>query len=224
MGRTLRSLAAASVAAAVWAGLAGAVAAGDVTATVRDESGQPVEDAVVAAVPEGQGVIPPAGRGHETVDQINLEFVPYVKAILVGSPVYFPNKDNVRHHVYSFSPAKRFELPLYAGTPAEPIVFDRAGIVTIGCNIHDWMVGHVYVAATPHLAVTGADGRARLSDLPGGRYAVRVWHPRMEGSEDVTSRPVSLERAGSVDLTWQVKLRPALRPRRAPVPGQRGYR
>jgi plastocyanin len=223
MGRTLRSLAAASLAAAVWAGLGGAAAAGDVQATVRDESGQPVEDAVVSAVPESRGAAP-SGSGREIVDQINLEFVPYVKAILVGTPVYFPNKDNVRHHVYSFSPAKRFELPLYVGTPAEPVVFDRAGIVTIGCNIHDWMIGHVYVAATPHLATTGADGRARLGDLPGGRYAVRVWHPRMEGSEDGTSRPVSLERAGSVDVTWQLKLRPALRPRRAPVPGQRSYR
>jgi plastocyanin len=224
MAWTLRSLAAAAVAAAVWVGLGGAAAAGDVTTTVRDESGQPVEDAVVTALPEGRVVTPPSSPGREIVDQINLEFVPYVKPILVGTPVYFPNKDNVRHHVYSFSPAKRFELPLYVGTPAEPVVFDRAGIVTIGCNIHDWMIGHVYVAATPHLATTGADGRARLGDLPGGRYAVRAWHPRMEGPEDGTSRHVSLERAGSVDLTWQLKLRPALRPRRAPVPGQRGYR
>jgi hypothetical protein len=224
MGRTLRSLTAASVAAVVWAGLGSSVGAGDVAATVRDERGQPVEDAVVSAVPEGRGVAPPPGRGREIVDQINLEFVPYVKAILVGSPVYFPNKDNVRHHVYSFSPAKRFELPLYEGTPAEPVVFDRVGIVTIGCNIHDWMIGHIYVAATPHLATTDAAGRARLGDLPSGRYTVRVWHPRMEGSEDGTSRPVSFERAESVDLAWQLKLRPALRPRRAPVPGQRGYR
>jgi hypothetical protein len=162
--------------------------------------------------------------GREVVDQINMEFVPHVKPIVAGSPVYFPNKDNVRHHVYSFSPAKRFEQPLYAGTPADPVVFDRSGIVTVGCNIHDWMIDHIYVAETPYLGKTGADGRARLVSLPAGRYALRVWHPRMELPEESTSRPVSLERAGAVDLTWQLKLKPSLRPRRAPVPGQRGYR
>jgi hypothetical protein len=157
------------------------------------------------------------------VDQINLEFVPHVKPVVVGSPVYFPNKDDVRHHVYSFSPAKRFELPLYAGTPAAPVVFDRPGIVAIGCNIHDWMLGYLYVAETPYLARTGADGRARLENLPAGRYVVRVWHPRMEGTEEATARTVSLERPGAVELAWQLVLKPSVRPRRAPVPGQRGY-
>jgi hypothetical protein len=143
---------------------------------------------------------------------------------VTGSPVYFPNKDNVRHHVYSFSPAKRFELPLYAGTPADPVVFDRPGIVTVGCNIHDWMIGYIYVADTPYLGGTGADGRARLANLPPGGYVLRVWHPRMESPEESTRRPVTLERAQAVDLAWQVKLKPSVRPRRAPVPGQRGYR
>ena len=137
--------------------------------------------------------------------------------------MYFPNKDDVRHHVYSFSPAKRFELPLYAGTPAAPVVFDRPGIVAIGCNIHDWMLGYLYVAETPYLARTGADGRARLENLPAGRYVVRVWHPRMEGTEEATARTVSLERPGAVELAWQLVLKPSVRPRRAPVPGQRGY-
>jgi plastocyanin len=215
-------LCAVSIAAGVWAGPA--VHAGDVSAVVRDQKDQPVEDAVVSAVPEDRAAMPPARPGREVVDQINMEFVPAVKPIVVGSPVYFPNKDNVRHHVYSFSPAKRFELPLYAGTPADPVVFDRPGIVTIGCNIHDWMIGYIYVADTPHLGRTGADGRARLASLPAGRYVLRVWHPRMELPEDSTRRPVSLDRAGTVDLAWQVTLKLPLRPRRAPVPGQRGYR
>ena len=130
----------------------------------------------------------------------------------------------MRHHVYSFSPAKRFELPLYVGTPADPVVFDRPGVVTIGCNIHDWMIGYIYVAETPHLGRTGADGQVRLDNLPAGRYVVRVWHPRMEPSEEATSRAVSLERAGTLSLAWQLTLKPSVRPRRAPVPGQRGYR
>ena len=101
------------------------------------------------AAPEGRAGPLPEKPGREIVDQINLEFVPHVKPVVVGSPVYFPNKDDVRHHVYSFSPAKRFELPLYSGTPAAPVVFDRPGIVAIGCNIHDWMLGYIYVAETP---------------------------------------------------------------------------
>jgi len=217
-------LAAASMTLCMWPGFSCPAEAGDVNAAVRDQRDQPVEDAVVLAVPEGKAVTIPAKPGREAVDQINLEFVPYVKPILVGSPVYFPNKDNIRHHVYSFSAAKRFELPLYVGTPAEPVVFDRSGVVTIGCNIHDWMIGHIYVAETPNSGKTGADGRVRLDNLPPGRYAVRVWHPRMEGSEESTSRSVSIDKSGAVDIAWQLRLRQELRPRRAPVPGQRGYR
>jgi plastocyanin len=209
--------------ACVWAVVPPPAAGGDVTAVVRDQRDQPVEDVVVSAVPEGRPAALPATPVREVVDQINLEFVPHVKPIVAGSSVLFPNKDDVRHHVYSFSPAKRFELPLYSGTPAAPVVFDRPGIVTIGCNIHDWMLGYIYVAETPYLARTGADGRARLESLPAGRYVVRVWHPRMDGTEEATGRTVALDRTGAQDLAWSVTLKPLLRPRRAPVPGQRGY-
>ena len=102
-------------------------------------------------------------------------------------------------------------------------MFDRPGIVAIGCNIHDWMLGYIYVAETPYLARTGADGRARLEGLPAGRYVVRVWHPRMEGPEEATTRAVSLDRTGAAELAWQITLKSSVRPRRAQVSGQRGY-
>ena len=202
--------------------LAGAAEAADLTALVKDQSGEPLADAVVVASPRGGA--PKASRpARETVDQIDKEFVPYVKAVVVGSPVFFPNKDNIRHHVYSFSPAKTFELPLYSGTPAHPVVFDRPGIVTIGCNIHDWMIAYIYVAETPWFGTTGRQGRARLDNLPPGPYSIRVWHPRMEGSEEATARTVTVGTAAA-EAAWQLTLKPELRPRRAPVPGQRGYR
>jgi hypothetical protein len=207
---------------AVGCGLGRPAAAADITASVRDQALKPIEDAVVLAVPEGDP--PPLRPGREAVDQINKQFVPYVKPIVVGTPVSFPNKDDIRHHVYSFSPAKTFELPLYSGTPANPVVFDRAGIVTIGCNIHDWMIGHIYVATTPYFAKTGPEGRARLENVPPGRYAVRVWHPRLQEPETATSRTVTVDRASVVEITWELALRASLHPRRAPVPGQRGYR
>jgi plastocyanin len=207
---------------AVGSGVGGPAAAADITALVRDQALNPLEDAVVMAVPGGE--TPPLRPGREAVDQINKQFVPYMKPVVVGTPVYFPNKDDIRHHVYSFSPAKTFELPLYSGTPAKPVVFDRAGVVTIGCNIHDWMIGHIYVATTPHVAKTGPDGKARLENLPAGRYAVRVWHPRLQEPETATSRSVTVERESAMKLTWELVLKPSLHPRRAPVAGPRGYR
>jgi hypothetical protein len=105
-------------------------------------------------------------------------FVPHVLPIQTGTTVTFPNSDNVRHQVYSFSPAKRFQLPLYAGTPAAPVVFDKPGVVAIGCNIHDQMSAYLVVVDTPFFGRT-ADGRVELSGLPGGKYDVRVWYEGM---------------------------------------------
>ena len=194
----------------------------DLRATVRDDQGRAVPDAVVVAVP--QDAAPQEGRSRvEQVEQIDLEFVPHVKAIQTGTAVSFPNRDDVRHHVYSFSPAKRFELPLYVGTPAQPVVFDQPGVVAIGCNIHDWMVGYLYVSPSPHFATTGAQGTARIAGLPAGRYTVHVWHPRLAAAEETTRRPVELGAEGNAALEWVVALKPETRVRRAPV-SRRGAR
>jgi len=224
MTRLLGGLAAALVIVGAAVGPPSGAEAGDVHAVVNDQANQPLEDAVVIAVPEGGSVTAPVRAGREVVDQINKEFVPYVKPIVVGSQVDFPNKDNIRHHVYSFSPAKTFELPLYVGTPATPVLFDRRGVVTIGCNIHDWMIAHIYVAETPYFGKSGTDGKVRLENLPPGRYALRVWHPRLQGAEESAARTVTVERSGAVDVAWQLPLKQELRPRRSPVPGQRIYR
>jgi plastocyanin len=209
-----------SLALLAWAGPAGAA---QIAATVTDQEGRLLADAVVVAVPvqDVPPSAPPAAR--EIVDQIGQEFVPHVKPILVGTPVFFPNKDNIRHQVYSFSPAKQFELPLYAGTPAKPIVFDRPGVVVLGCNIHDWMIGYIYVSESPYFAKTGADGKAQLLDLPARGYRVRVWHPRLQGPEGATQQPVDLGASSRAELSWKLVLKPAMRIRRAPVPGSRGH-
>ncbi len=168
--------------------------AGTLQAVVVDDAGKPVADAVVYATPRGgkaPALTPPAER--LVMDQRDKEFVPYVLPVQVGTPVYFPNSDDIRHHVYSFSPAKTFELPLYKGTPANPVVFDKPGAVALGCNIHDWMVGYVYVVGTPWFARTADDGTARLANLPAGEYEVRAWHPRLRGPADATLRPVAVD-------------------------------
>ena len=97
--------------------------------------------------------------------------------IQAGTLVTFPNSDNTLHHVYSFSPAKTFELPLYSGKRAPPVLFDTPGIVTLGCNIHDWMVAHVVVLDSPWHARSGDDGGVLLR-APPGEYMLRVWHER----------------------------------------------
>ena len=197
--------------------------AGSLTVAVRDSKGAPVPDAVVYAKPLHNSE---QNRGSRTVviDQQNQQFIPYVSAVQVGTAVTFPNRDNIRHHVYSFSPAKKFELPLYAGVPAEPVVFDREGFVTLGCNIHDWMLAYVAVLATPHFQITGADGRATLANLPAGAYQVEVWQPRMKASPANVAQKVDLGATSSNEINFTLDLKPDWRSKKAPALNSEGYR
>jgi len=196
----------------------------EIAATVTDQQGRPVADAVLVAVPvDGNGR--PAPRPREaSVDQVDKEFSPTVTVVQLGASVRFPNHDDVRHQVYSFSPAKRFELPLYAGVPAQPIVFDKPGVVVLGCNIHDWMVGYVYVSESPFFAKTGKDGKAVLTELPPRVYAVRVWHPQLETTEEATSKTIDAARDRRIEAAWAVKLKKEVRVRRAPTSERGGSR
>jgi len=166
---------------------------------VLDARGDAVTDAVVYAVPEGRRAPPPSRSA--VLDQKNRMFVPHILPIQTGTAVKFPNSDNVRHQVYSFSSAKKFQLPLYAGTPAAPVVFDKPGVVALGCNIHDRMSAYIVVVDTPYLAIAQA-GRAELSSLPEGRYAVRVWFPGMRS--EPPPQAVSFGASEDKQLAFQV--------------------
>jgi len=200
-----------------------AAVAAVLNATVEDRSGAPVENAVVTATRLNAKSTGIAVEADGLVDQVNKEFVPYVTVIQVGTRIRFPNSDKIRHHVYSFSPAKRFELPLYAGKAAAPVLFDKPGIVVMGCNIHDWMVGYVYVADTPFFGRTEANGSVQLRDLPGGDYRVQIWHPEMDAPEQTTTRTEHLEDQATISANWKIDLQATPRPRRAPVPETSGY-
>lgn len=191
-----------------------AVRAAEIVALVKGQDGKPVSDAVVVAAPVDGAWKAPGAPSREIIDQVNHAFVPRVKPVLVGTAVSFPNKDNVRHHVYSLSPAKRFELPLYAGTPAEPVTFDKVGVVVLGCNIHDWMIGYVYVSESPWFGKTGADGRVVLANLPARAYWVRVWHPQMEGTEEDSRKQADLSKTAHAEVAWDVKLKADFTPHR----------
>jgi plastocyanin len=201
--------------------LTAASAAGTLTVRVTDGKGEPVADAV--AVAGGSAPAAAAPRPDTAViDQVDKTFVPHVLAIRAGTPVLFPNQDDIRHHVYSFSEAKTFELPLYKGTPAKPVDFDKPGVVVLGCNIHDFMRGYVYVTDSPYFAVTGEDGVATLAGLPDGAYQVTVWHPREKG-DGAAPRRVEVAGGGTVELAVEVDLKPALKIRRAPTAGGKKY-
>jgi plastocyanin len=165
--------------------------AGGLSVNVVDRDGNPVEEVAVYAVATSPAVAtnpalaPRDSRGapQAVMDQRNREFVPHVLIVEKGTEITFPNSDSVSHHVYSFSSALAFELPLYKqGTIHPPLRFDTPGIVTLGCNIHDAMVGYIVVVDTPHFATTNSDGAARL-DLPAGTYDVQVWTPRLPSAK-----------------------------------------
>lgn len=153
--------------------------AGVVVVTVQDAGGKPVADAVVYADPDG-GAVPKPARPAE-IEQRNQTFIPLVTVVQTGSRITFPNNDKVRHHIYSFSPAHKFDQKLYSGTTAAPQTFDQPGVVVLGCNIHDTMVAYVKVVDTPYFAKTDASGTARL-DLPAaGGWRLSAWHYNLAG-------------------------------------------
>jgi plastocyanin len=177
----------------------GTLLAGQLTATVTDADGKPLVDAAVYLLPK-TGVTLPKARDTQ-IDQKNRTFVPAVTIVQTGAAVTFPNSDNIRHQVYSFSPAKTFNLKLYSGKPADPVIFDRPGSIVLGCNIHDQMVAWVLVVDTPWFARTDASGTALISDVPGGEYTLQAWHPgqRKENEQQSISIAGSVAKQLSLD-------------------------
>jgi plastocyanin len=163
------------------------------TVQVRTAGGQPVADAVIAVEVGGLPMVA-ASQAAAQMGQRQREFQPHVLVIQTGTAVSFPNFDTVRHHVYSFSPTKTFDIKLYAGTPAQPVVFDKPGVATLGCNIHDRMSAHVVVVDTPLFAKSDAQGRVRI-DVPPGHHRLLFWHPKLDAAT-LRSQPVTIGKDG----------------------------
>jgi plastocyanin len=178
-----------AVSAAAALSAAGPAAAVPVTVTVTGASGKPLADAAVYVIVKGV----PAQTTTATADigQRDKQFVPQVTVIQTGTSVSFPNVDTVRHHVYSFSPIRTFELKLYAGTPARPVVFDKPGTAALGCNVHDRMTAWVHVVDTPVFAKTDAQGQATL-DVPAGQHLLRAWHYTQPEAALPAERPLQV--------------------------------
>jgi len=167
--------------------------------TVQSPDGHALAGAVVTARPLGAPGKRPAPV-HAVMDQVDRAFAPDLLVVPIGSTVEFPNSDSVSHQIYSFSQPKRFKLPLYRGKPYPPVPFDQAGVVTLGCNIHDDMLAYLLVTDAPWFGRTDKSG-AWVADVPRGRYRVSIWHPRMRETEADLERELTVGDADRAELT-----------------------
>jgi plastocyanin len=167
---------------------------------VENSQGAPLADAVVYLTPALAA--PRSAPLSAKIDQQHKAFVPRVSVVQVGTAISFPNSDNIRHSIYSFSAPKIFTLKLYSGTPSSPVVFDKTGVVVLGCNIHDQMVAWVLVIDTPYMLRTDGEGNATLSNVPAGDYVLRAWHEPMS-EEDAG---VALHLEGTAVSTQTIRL------------------
>ncbi len=192
---------------AVWAlTFAAACQAGTINAHVTTSEGEPLTAAVVTAMPMGQTALQAKAGTKAVMVQEGKQFVPFVLPVQLGTTVEFPNHDPFRHQVYSFSPAKTFELKLYGGSVVSTVVFDKEGIVPLGCNIHDNMLAYIYVVGTPYFSTTNDAGESKLNQLPAGTYSVKIWHPNQKAGQGET-RIVEVTGTGNTDVTVKVELK-----------------
>jgi plastocyanin len=189
---------------------------GDLSVSIQDLAGHGVSDVVVTATPLDGRASPSTPAATAVMDQQHLAFMPRVLVVAVGTSVEFPNSDSVSHQVYSFSPAKKFQLPLYKGQSHPPVLFEHAGLVVLGCNIHDQMVGYIYVTEAPYFGQSDSSGVLRLQELKGGTYRLTLWSPLIADSSATLERTVHVE-AGASSVE-RVQLKQPLRPRPEPRP------
>ena len=187
--------------------------AGSFEAAVATQEGKPAEDTAVVLEPLS-GTVPHPHAPAPAIEQRDREFRPYLTIVQTGTAVEFPNRDPFKHHVYSFSPAKVFEIKLYAGKPAQPVIFDKPGEVALGCNIHDWMEAYVLVVNTRYFAKTDANGHGIIADVPSGRYRLKLWHPRQKAA--FSSREIEIG-AGPGKLDLVINIAPRIFSKKPPL-------
>src|SRR5689334_10861583 len=182
--------------------------AGALSVTALQRDGKALAGAVVT-VEALSPTLPPPPPVRATMDQVDLAFVPDVLVVPVHSTVQFPNSDAISHQVYSFSSARRFQLPLYRGKPYPPVSFDEPGIVTLGCNIHDNMLAYIVVTSAHYFGRTDAHGKWVSPNLPSGKFRLRLWHPLLNEPAEIERVIESGAAPESVEIHLSKNLRPA---------------
>jgi len=178
-----------------------AAAAGGIRVRILDRDGGPVPEVVVSARSLDATTALRAAMPEARMNQEALAFEPHILVVTTGTRIAFPNEDDVRHHVYSFSPAKQFNFSIDSMATHEAIGFDVPGVVTLGCNIHDEMLAYVVVVDTPHFAKTGPDGSVELTGLESGRYELSIWSSRIATKH--LPDAVEIAVAASEVATWE---------------------
>ena len=188
--------------------LAAPAGAAELDLTLRTSAGKAVADAVVMVRPDAaqRGVARVAGPF--VMAQKNTQFSPHVLIVPVGAEVSFPNLDPFHHHVYSFSKAKTFELKLYGKDETRKVRFDKAGVIGIGCNIHDNMSAWIRVVDAPFAAKTAASGQAVVRELPPGPATVTVWSATLKAPDGEIVRRVTIPASGALKLALVGDLKP----------------
>jgi plastocyanin len=186
---------------------------------VVDSAGRGVAEVVAEAMPINRTLV--STPRPAVMDQRDRAFVPGLLVVAVGSSVDFPNNDSVSHQVYSFSAAKRFQLPLYKGQVHPPVTFDKPGLVVLGCNIHDTMVGYIYVTAAPFFGTTDAGGTLTLKELPPGEYRITVFSPYIADPAANLTRSLHID--GTAPTTERFELKAALRATPEPRPRRNNW-
>lgn len=187
----------------------------DISVYIADQDGSPLANATVVLQPMFDiEASPPLDAA---VDQIDEEFVPRVSVVQRGANIYFPNQDQIRHHVYSFSEAKLFDIPLYSGTPSEPIQFNQSGLVVLGCNIHDQMRGYILVSDSPFFGVSDERGQVRIETEISGNYELSLWHPEQEAQ--IESTEITLASDLNFEGNYQITTAKLFFPRRGSSSG-----
>jgi plastocyanin len=191
-------------------GMAGPGWGASLEVRVLDNRGEPLGNVAIYAVPSSAAAGAPITVEPAVMDQASNAFVPHLLIVQTGTPVLFPNNDTVSHHVYSFSEAKTFELGLYKGNAHPPLLFDKPGVVVLGCNIHDGMLGYIVVVDSPYFALTDSKGKVFLAALPEGNYTVHAWTPRAKPADLPAAAAIAVgATAQPLTIRLNAKLQPA---------------
>jgi plastocyanin len=194
----------------LWASLILAVVsaeAAELDVTVLDRYGRPVPNVAVFVHSEPDENPPLAVANPAVMNLIDMRFVPHMLVVQTGTRVQFPNSDVVAHHVYSFSSPNNFVLPMFRRNMTPHVDFDDAGVVAIGCNLHDQMVGYILVVDSPAFGTTGADGTTRLiAENPHG-LSVSIWSPKMQRNDEHLTQTVKPGRSARLTFELTEELR-----------------
>jgi plastocyanin len=202
------------------------VSAQEVVLRLLDAEGAPVSGAVMELLSDSAAASVSTSMNEARIDQLDKEFVPSVTTIVAGGSASFPNSDDILHHVYSFSPAKTFDTPLYGSDTNSQYseMFEVPGVIEIGCNIHDWMLDYIYVGESDLMTISDDGGVARLANILPGQYRLRVWHSRLDAPKNSIEQNIIIQAGRTEEVELTVELARDRRVCRAPSANRKRYR